>query len=170
MSLQQIPKCPRCGMEMSVIYDGTQGGTRFVCPQCPTNGKYRSEGEYISAPNTENPLEEPGTRFRRLLQSEQESRNLKLPESLLADLPADARRLLSKSQERLRPSIGPRLSEDLTQALLNQGVGIDKGSGAQRSVQDPFDNITQEERRCPNCDALIPAGHGICTWCGTPAE
>jgi hypothetical protein len=170
MSLHQNPVCPLCGMTMSVIHDGTRGGIHFACPQCPTNGKYRSKAKYISTPKPENPVEEPRSRFRRLLQSDRESRSLDLPESLLADLPADARRLLSKLDHKARPSIGPRLCEDLTEALREQGIDIDTGSTAHRLNQPENNRAVQAKGRCPSCDAFIPEGQENCTWCGTTVD
>lgn len=172
---------------MTVVLRDPQGQTRFGCPHCSENGKFKT-AESAATP------EEPRQRFRRLLQSAHESRDLELPLSLLEDLPEEARRLLEKDRGKPRPSIGPRLSDDLAQALRDQGYVIDQDArgmrisgsltrrGSDPGKMSPYDVLRMaadlegglqklgERRRCPNCEAVLPKGHTNCDWCGTPVE
>ncbi len=193
MDPEKYPTCPRCGSRMTILLKGSDGQIHFGCPHCPENGKFNiaaAESKGGSASTSE----EPRQRFRRLLQSAHESRNLELPQSLIDDLPEEARHLLQRDQDKPRPSIGPRLSDDLAQALRDQGYVIDEDSrglrisgslasrGSDPGKMSPYDVLRMaadlegglqkpgERLRCPNCEAVLPKGHTTCDWCGTSVE
>lgn len=148
----------------------------------------------LDAPVPIEPPEEPRARFRRLVNSAEKSDDTPLPESLIEDLPEEARQLLGKDQNHVRPSLGPRLSNDLARALRDQGYVLDEdargvrisglptGRGQGPGKMSPYDVLRMaadldggiqklgQRRRCSNCDAVLPKDHTTCDWCDTPVE
>ena len=142
----------------------------------------------------QNRNEDTRQRFRRLVQSAESASTLQLPESMIEDLPEEARRLLRRNQAASLPGIGPNLSEDLAKALRDQGYVIDEDTRGLRisghptrpdggnGMMSPYDVLRmaadlegglqkpEERRRCSNCDAVLPKGHTQCDWCGTHLE
>ncbi|MCJ7566820.1 MAG: hypothetical protein MUO58_04705 [Anaerolineales bacterium] len=108
---------------------------------------------------------------------------------MINELPEEARRLLSNQEPPAKPSLGPKLSDDLAKALRDQGYvihederGVHLGGalvrrGGTPAAISPYDVIrmaaeTQggiapqnELARCKKCDALIPPGDERCQWC-----
>ena len=182
--------CPHCGTPMLPHSNGAEAPIQYVCPRCPSNEKPPIHLDDRSFQNPTAAAEEPRTRFRRLLESEDASSDLALPAWLIEDLPEDARQLLTQDQTQVRPSIGPRLSDDLAQALRDQGYVIDedsrglrisghpnsyRGKSGQMSPYDVLRMAADLEGRvqdlsdcqhCPECDAVIPGGRDTCEWCG----
>jgi ribosomal protein S27AE len=194
MTPKNQPNCPRCGAIMTEIHSGEDGKIRYECPRCPSNGKgdFREKEQHRSGMHR--PSEDPRTRFRRLLQANEESKTLDLPDVLIEDLPEEARQLLRRGEDKLRPSIGPQLSDDLAQALRDQGYLVDEDvrglrisghlstMGTNSGKLSSYDILRmaadlegglqkpEERRRCPNCDAVLPKGHTSCDWCGTSVQ
>jgi hypothetical protein len=179
---------------MIPISDGSQEKIRFACPRCPGNGKHQPTPGEHDAPDLQSHLEDPRDRFRRLLASDEASKDIEMPDWLIEDLPAEARRILQKDRDKIRPSIGPQLSNDLAQALRDQGYVIDEDShglriggnltsrGQDPGKMSPYDILRMasdldggiqkhdELRRCPHCDAVLPRGQTRFDWCGTSVE
>ncbi len=112
---------------------------------------------------------------------------------MIDELPEEARRLLSGQEPPAKPSLGPKLSDDLAKALRDQGYVIhEDGSGMHlggalvsrggtAAPLSPYDVIRlaadmegglappNELIRCKKCDALIPHGDERCHWCGETA-
>jgi hypothetical protein len=179
---------------MIPVSDRSSQEIRFRCPNCPGNGRPLLIGQDRLSNDRNRPSEEPHQRFRRLLESAEESKNSSLPDWLIEELPAEARRLLQADKKHVRPSIGPQLSNDLAQALRDQGYVIDEDARGLRITghlstrsQDPgkmspYDVLRMaadldggiqkpgERKRCPKCDAVLPKEHTTCDWCGTSIE
>lgn len=133
------------------------------------------------------------SRFRKILADERRTRGDSPPGWMIDELPEEARRLLSQQVSTARPSLGPRLSEDLAKALRDQGYVIHEDSqgvhlggalvsrGGTPAPISPYDVVRlaaeteggltppDELARCKKCDALIPAGDERCQWCAEPA-
>jgi uncharacterized Zn finger protein (UPF0148 family) len=194
MTPENHPNCPRCGAQMTAVPIGEDGEIRYECPRCPANGKGVSREEEHHRTDRQQPSEDSRTRFRRLIQSNEESKTLDLPDWLIEDLPEEARLLLRRGEDRVRPSIGPQLSDDLAQALRDQGYVVDEDvrglrisghlstMGTNSGKMSSYDILRmaadlegglqkpEERRRCPNCDAVLPKGHTSCDWCGTTVQ
>jgi hypothetical protein len=126
-------------------------------------------------------------RLRDLIQPPEDP----IPESLLEDLPEDARKALSE-RKGTKPLAQEEHRKDLIESMRRQGyvIGEDsKGlrlSGAPsprfrdtsglrpadvvRLVADMNGGVLPPEKRvrCPKCDAVVAAGSSRCQWCGTP--
>lgn len=129
-------------------------------------------------------------KFREILTEERRTKGDPLPGWMIDELPEEARRLLSGQEPPARPSLGPKLSDDLAKALRDQGYVIhEDGSGMHLggalvsrggtpAAMSPYDVIRlaadmegglappNELLRCKKCDALIPHGDERCQWCG----
>ena len=178
---------------MRAIPADRYGHTHFQCPRCPANG-HKSPRNDPGDPSMQNRNEDTRRRFRRLLQSAASASTLQFPESMIEDLPEEARRLLRRNQAASLPGIGPNLSEDLAKALRDQGYVIDEDTRGLRisghpshhdggnGMMSPYDVLRMaadlegglqkpgERRRCSNCDAVLPKDHIQCNWCGTHLE
>lgn len=132
-------------------------------------------------------------RFRKILTEEHRTKGDPIPGWMIDELPAEARRLLSGQEPPAKPSLGPKLSDDLAKALRDQGYVIhedEKGvhlggalvnRGGTPAAISPFDVIRMaadieggiaphnELARCNKCGALIPPAHERCQWCDESA-
>ncbi|MGB2895346.1 MAG: hypothetical protein WBB65_04180 [Anaerolineales bacterium] len=180
--------CPICGEPM-------HAGTHDVhaCLQRSNEqevGLNSIEAELSSAPSSK---DDSRSRFRKILADERRTRGDSPPGWMIDELPEEARRLLSQQVSTARPSLGPRLSEDLAKALRDQGYVIHEDSqgvhlggalvsrGGTPAPISPYDVVRlaaeteggltppDELARCKKCDALIPAGDERCQWCAEPA-
>jgi len=165
----------------------------LVCQQC---SKELESGLKSSGPNQHPPLsskDDSSSRFRKILAEEQRTKDDPLPGWMMDELPEEARRLLSGHELPTGPSLGPKLSNDLANALRDQGYVIHEdekgmhlggtlvGRGGTPSAMSPYDVIRMaadmegglapqdELLRCKKCDALIPHGDERCQWCGESA-
>jgi len=160
-----------------------------ICLQCskePESGNISFEP---SLPNTPSSQDDSLSRFRNILTEEHRTKGDPLPGWMINELPEEARRLLSNQVPPAKPSLGPKLSDDLAKALRDQGYvihederGVHLGGalvrrGGTPAAISPYDVIrmaaeTQggiapqnELARCKKCDALIPPGDERCQWC-----
>ncbi len=115
-----------------------------------------------------------------------------LPDSLLEDLPEEARRALAGAKP-AQPGPSPVDQHDgLVESLRRQGFVVTedargvrlgglpsprfKGSSELRPgdivrlAADLDGGVLPPEKRvhCPKCDAVVPAGSPRCQWCDTP--
>ena len=180
--------CPICGEPM-------HSGTHDVptCLQCSNEQEAGLESIKPGPPPTQASKDDPRSRFRKILADEQRTRGDSPPGWMIDELPEEARRLLSEREHPARPSLGPRLSDDLAKALRDQGYvihedrqGVHLGGalvsrGGTPAPISPYDIVRlaaetkggltppNELARCKKCDALIPPGDERCQWCAEPA-
>lgn len=185
--------CPICGEPTQL--SPTQHGSHDVptCLQCSYELEV-GENSFETGPSpTTSSKDDPRRRFRKILTEEQRTRGDSLPGWMIDELPEEARRLLSGQEPPARSSLGPKLSEDLSKALRDQGYVIHEDShgvhlggapvsrGGTPSPISPYDVVRMaaeteggitppnELARCKKCDALIPPGDERCQWCAEPA-
>jgi hypothetical protein len=185
------------------VLDGS--GYLWLCPRCPDGqpvaGFERAEEASPSAPSSApvptptpasppiNPSAKTGTgRLRDLINATPEP----IPDSLLEDLPEEARKALSASGTGKLPPSPVDNHEGLVETMRRQGYVITEDSKGVRlsgSLSPRFTN-TSELRpldvirlaadmdggvpapdklvRCTKCDAVVPLSSERCQWCGTP--
>jgi hypothetical protein len=114
-----------------------------------------------------------------------------IPDSLLEDLPEEARKVLSE-RKGTKPLAADEHHEGLVESMRRQGYVVTEDSKGTRlsghlsprfhetSEIPPSDVVRlaaaseggvlppEKRVRCPKCDAVIPAGSARCQWCGTP--
>ena len=161
-----------------------------ICMQCseePESGHKSIESKLAPGPPSK---ENSCNRFREILTEERRTKGDPLPGWMIEELPEEARLLLSNQEPPARPSLGPKLSDDLAKALRDQGYVIHEDSkgmhlggalisrGGSSAPLSPYDVIRMaadmeggiaspnELIRCKKCDALIPHGDERCQWCG----
>jgi hypothetical protein len=187
--------CSICGglMQPMPALDGA--GYLWLCPRCP-DGQPVAAAE---APYEPTPLSVPqpppappaktGTgRLRDLINATPET----IPDSLLEDLPEEARKALTASGTGKLPPSPVDSHEGLVETMRRQGYVITedaKGVRLTGSLSPRFTN-TSELRpldvirlaadmdggvpapdklvRCTKCDAVVPLSSERCQWCGTP--
>lgn len=181
--------CPICGEPMQRLPALNGSHDVPICLRCskePESGLNSSEPKLPPAPSSK---DDSCSRFRRILVEEQRTKGDPLPVWMIDELPEEARRLLSGQEPPPRPSLGPKLSDDLTSALRDQGYVIHEdgkgihlggslvGRGGTPAPISPYDVIRmaadmdgglvpQNERiRCKKCGAIIPPGYERCQWC-----
>jgi len=165
-----------------------------VCPVCPPPSHApETPTPQAAQPPVDPSAESAGTRrFRDLIASPQPSSGEALPESLLEDLPEQARQLLTPKPA-AEPTTGP-LREQFTDSLTRQGFVLSEdahgvritgatraggtgglsASDVVRMAADLDGGIlpTEKRARCPKCDAVVARDAVRCEWCGqtlTPA-
>ncbi len=185
--------CPICGTPMQLWPRLDGPGWIAICPVCPPPAAApAAPAEGPTEPARDPDPEAAGTRrFRDLIADPQPTSGADLPESLLEDLPEQARQLLaakppprptSPLREQLTDSLtrqGYVLSEDahgvrITGAPRSGGTGGLSASDVVRMAADLDGGIlpTEKRARCPKCDAVVPRDAARCEWCGqtlTPA-
>jgi len=186
--------CPVCGEPMQLLTALNGSHDVPVCLQC---SKEREPGLKSFGANLHpSPAskDDSSSRFRKILAEEQRTKDDPLPGWMMDELPEEARRLLSGNELPTGPSLGPKLSDDLANALRDQGYVIHEdekgmhlggalvGRGGIPAAMSPYDVIRMaadmggglappgELLRCKKCDALIPHGDEHCQWCGESAE
>jgi hypothetical protein len=176
-------------------------GYLWLCPRCPDGqpvvGFEQADEPAPSEPPASAPIgpqdsPQPGSpaktgtgRLRDLIKAPDEP----LPESLLEDLPEEARKALGTGKLAPTPMDG---HEGLVETMRRQGYVITEDSKGVRltgSLSPRFTN-TSELRpldvirlaadmdggvpapdklvRCTKCDAVVPLSSERCQWCGTP--
>jgi hypothetical protein len=114
-----------------------------------------------------------------------------MPDSLLEDLPEDARKALSE-RKGTTPLATTTHRDDLIESMRRQGfvIGEDsKGVRLSGNLSPRFHDTTglrpadivrlvadmdggvlppEKRTRCPKCDAVVAAGSARCQWCDTP--
>jgi len=165
----------------------------LTCIQCSSErevGLNTVEPELSPAPSSK---DDSLSRFRKMITEEQRTKGDSIPDWMIDELPEESRRLLTGQEPPARPSLGPRLSEDLSKALRDQGYVIHEDSkgvhlggalvsrGGPSAPISPYDVVRlaadtdggltppNELARCKKCDALIPPGEERCQWCAEPA-
>jgi hypothetical protein len=195
--------CSICGglMQAMPALDGS--GYLWLCPRCPDGqpvaGFERAEDvapspaasfpppAQASAPPS-SPAKTGTGRLRDLINATPEA----IPDSLLEDLPEEARKALSTSGTGKLPPSPVDNHEGLVETMRRQGYVITEDSKGVRlsgSLSPRFTN-TSELRpldvirlaadmeggvpapdklvRCTKCDAVVPQSSERCQWCGTP--
>ena len=185
--------CPTCGGPMQAwpALDGP--GHIWLCPRCPAGQPGHTASPELSTgpeppPSPPTPATGVGTgRLRDLIKPSAE----RVPDSLLEDLPEEARRALAGARP-ARPGPSPvDHQEGLVESLRRQGYVITEDSRgvrlggnlsprfARSSELRPSDIIRlaadmdggvlppEKRVRCPKCDAVVPVGSPRCQWCGT---
>ncbi len=188
MYQQGMPICPICGgpMQARPSLDGT--GMVAVCPNCPNAPAIT----LARPPHAESGRDAGTARFRKLTSGPlSPPAPGRWPESLLEDLPEQARQIL-----RGRPPSGQaqgtaQLREEMARALRDQGYFIaedahgvriggspvtSRGSGSGRLSASDVVRMAAEldggvrtpdqTLRCPKCDAVVAVGELRCPWCG----
>lgn len=158
----------------------------------PASGPASSPSEPV-APSE--PIEtEASDRFKHLVaQAGEPPRDVSWPESLLEDLPAEARQLLaSRKPQTPGPASTGKLREELVSVLRAQGYTIQEDMRGVRISGHPTGRLPGTDRlsasdvvrmaadldggippptkvrRCPKCDAVIPVDSQRCQWCDHP--
>lgn len=187
--------CSICGglMQPMPALDGA--GYLWLCPRCP-DGQPVAAAEPAYDPTPSSPPPPPpappaktGTgRLRDLINATPEA----IPDSLLEDLPEEARKALTASGTGKLPPSPIDNHEGLVETMRRQGYVITEDSKGVRltgSLSPRFTN-TSELRpldvirlaadmdggvpapdklvRCTKCDAVVPLSSERCQWCGTP--
>lgn len=174
-----ITHCPECGTPLEIWPRLDGSGTVAICPKCsrgPTPLKVDTQ------PDESTDARDP--RLKNLLRNaaagDAGAQNL---EELLEDLDPEARALLKGEKA---AADEPALREDLAQSLRYQGYTVHEDArgvrigGRPRSAgpSSPYDIVrmaaeleggvpsSSERIRCPECDAVLPAGTTTCQWCG----
>lgn len=186
-------QCPICG-EPTQLLPALNGSHDVpVCPQCSNERESGFKSFEPLLPPTLSSKDDSRIRFRKILTEQQRTKGDPLPGWMIADLPEEARRILSGQEPPARPSLGPRLSDDLNKALRDQGYVIhedEKGvhlggalvsRGGTPTPISPYDVIRMaadmegglaspnELMRCKKCEAFIPPGNERCQWCDESA-
>ncbi len=185
--------CPVCGEPMQLLPALNGAHDTPVCLQCSKAREPGLKSFESTLPSAPPSKDDSSIRFRKILAEEQRTKDDPLPGWMMDELPEEARRLLSGHELPSGPSLGPKLSDDLAQALRDQGYVIhedEKGMhlggalvsrGGTPAVMSPYDVIRMaadmegglaspdELLRCKKCDALIPHGDERCQWCGESA-
>jgi hypothetical protein len=216
-SARTTPICPTCGGPMQVWPTLDGNGYLAVCPTCPTappkpvapeklvtssqlpaqpvTSSGQLPGAIPGAPTGEpQPVNHPPqSRPKDLLAQGSETPPAGAwPESLLEDLPDEARRLLAGDKPAPPKPNPQRMPEELAQSLRDQGFviaedahGVRLGGTANlrskdtgglkhhevvRLAADLDGGIVPPEQRvhCPKCDAVMPKTATRCQWCGAP--
>jgi hypothetical protein len=109
------------------------------------------------------------------------------PESLLEDLPEEARKQLTKPTPPTASKKANEISQDLETSLRERGYIVDQDAHGVRIRGDPngetlssYDVVRlvadleggvvpiDQRRHCPKCDAVVPVGETRCQWCSEP--
>lgn len=190
-SLQDL-KCPVCGETMQAWPALSGLGYVGTCPNC-------SEEKMIGTPAEDDPVEkgltsgpsDPAHHFKELLaEAEASPKDAPLPESLIEDLPDEAKKLLKNRTQGAPQSPPEELSEKYAESLRDQGYVISQDAhgvrisgdlisrGSSSGGMTPHDIVRfaadleggllppEKTTRCPHCDAVVPAGEDSCQWCG----
>ncbi len=187
--------CSSCGGLMQAMPALDGAGYLWLCPRCPDGQPVAaSEPEQdippsAPAPPQAAPPAKTGTgRLRDLINATPEA----IPDSLLEDLPEEARKALTPSGTgKLPPSLVEN-HEGLVETMRRQGYVITEDSTgvrltgrlsprfAKTSEIRPLDVIRlaadmdggvpppDKLVRCTKCDAVVPLRSERCQWCGTP--
>jgi len=216
-SARTTPICPACGGPMQVWPTLDGNGYLAVCPTCPAappkpvapDKPAITSQPAVQSPSTPdpspaavpsasavepNPLDRPPQpRPKDLLAHGSDMPPAgPWPESLLEDLPDEARRLLA-GENPAPPNAAPKaMPEEYASPLRDQGFVISQdahgvrlggtanlrssGTGGLKSheivrLAADLDGgiVPPEDRvRCPKCDAVMPKTASRCQWCGAP--
>ncbi len=182
--------CPICGEPMQLLPALNGSHAVPICLQCSEEPEFGHKSIESKLPPAPSSKEDSCNRFREILTEERRTKGDPLPGWMIEELPEEARRLLSDQEPPARPSLGPKLSDDLAKALRDQGYVIHEDSkgmhlggalvsrGGSAAPLSPYDVIRlsadmegglaspTELIRCKKCDALIPHGDEHCQWCG----
>jgi hypothetical protein len=178
-------------MQAQPNLDGT--GLVAICVECP-NAPVIPIREATDAPASPSVPADAPSRFRGLLAKAGDVPPPgTIPDSLLGELPEEARRLLTPTPKSQAPT-APRpagLREEDRRSLLDQGLVVSEdargiritglpvsGRGPGTGRLSPTDIVRlaadldggvpppEKRIRCPKCDAVLPEGLHRCTWCG----
>lgn len=190
---EDAPVCPTCGGNILFKPAPDNKGDISYCPSCSPGTT--AENLNVSHTNNEEPHSkdhDPRSRFRNLIsQYTETSPKDPPPDSLLEELPEEAKSLLSGKEPSATNSLEepsedkardlPVQADSLIQAPLGANINGELATGVSDiSSMSPYDivrmaadlegGIVPPEKRihCPKCDAVVPLGDSQCQMCGEP--
>ena len=181
--------CPKCGEPMQPLPALNGDHSIPICLQCLEEPESGNMPAAPSLPSAQPSKDDSLNRFRKILAEEHKTKGSQLPNWMMDDLPEATRRLLSEYEPPSKPSLGPKLSDELARSLRDQGYVIHEdekgvhlggapiGRGKPPGEFSPYDVVRmaadieggispQDELvRCNKCNAPIPPGKEHCQWC-----
>lgn len=195
-------RCPKCGEPLRRWPTIDGDGHVVACTSCDFERVVGGESATGEKPeqSTEGKKEPPSAkaeasddktaaRFRELISAGSDPSQGEWPDSLLADLPEEARELLSKKRQSPPGKRGDgTFRSDLERRLKEHGYYLaEDGRGARLTGEgprpgtgdlSPLDVVRlaadleggvpspDERTKCPKCDAVVATNESRCPWCG----
>jgi hypothetical protein len=180
--------CPTCGGPTEAWPNPDGSGHLTVCPTCSSETPAEVDKPNALQEPTPEKSVDPATRFRELIaQSQDAPMEGAWPESLLEDLPEEARNRLTKPTPPTPSKKTEEFGQDLETSLRDRGYFIEQDAHGARIRGDPdsealspYDVVRlvadleggvvpiDKRRHCPKCDAVVPLEETRCQWCSEP--